>query len=80
MRRQTDRWTDAHTVDCEGADSIRYGEAMGAAADSFISRKLLMDIIFSTRRLWLLVHCVQRGRVAVVLYRTQVLLAAHVTG
>jgi len=39
------------TVDCEGADSIRYGGAMGAAADSFIFRKLLMDIYIGHR--WL---------------------------
>ena len=37
---------ETETVDCEGADSIRYGGAMGAAADSFISTKSLMDIRF----------------------------------
>ena len=47
----TDRQTDRQTVDCEGVDSIRYGGAMGAAADSFISRKLLMDIYIGHR--WL---------------------------
>ena len=48
---RTDRQADRQTVDCEDADSIRYGGAMGAAADSFISRKLLMDIYIGHR--WL---------------------------
>jgi hypothetical protein len=45
---RTDRQTNDSTVDCEGADSNRYGGGHGAAADSFISTKLLMDNIFST--------------------------------